>query len=573
MDDRPEFLNVLDDDARKMLEAEAEWLSLAAGQTLFSIGEPADALYLLISGSLGIYVPGVADAQQLVAIVRHGETVGEMGILSNQPRSASVVAIRDCDLMRLSQAKFNQLLKHQPKMMASLNRILVHRLRQSMHGSHNLLEPKTVALLPCNADVDVAPVALELAKRLKDQGLRIKILDKSNANHSGKWFTEQEDAYDHVVLCAQHGDDDWIGTCCRQADRILIVAVADQQATTDLPQDFMAQRAAHQLLDLVLLHETSRQPNGTGKWYGSLPVNRHFHIRKNHNEDWERLARVIGGRGIGLVLSGGGARAYAHIGVMRAFQDANIPIDFLGGCSMGAIIAAGLAVGWTIDELTEKIRRTFVDTNPLSDYALPIISLVRGRKVERLLRENFGDTEIPDAWLPFYCVSSNLTTAKTVVHNRGDLVSALRASIALPGILPPVITDDGVLADGAVISNLPVDVMRSLHRGPIAAIDVARDLALDPEWLRAEIDTVSIRRLLRPPIISVLMRAGTVSGEQQTRQQASDADLVIEPPLGKIEIRDWKAFNQAIDIGYEHTADILKNCSGKLHQRRRVTII
>ncbi|MDH3741856.1 MAG: patatin-like phospholipase family protein [Hyphomicrobiales bacterium] len=573
MDERPEFLNVLDDDARKMLEAEAEWLSLAAGQTLFSMGEPADALYLLLAGSLGVYVPGVADAQRLVAIIRHGETVGEMGILSNQPRSASVVAIRDCDLMRLSQAKFNQLLKHQPEMMAGLNRILVHRLRQSMHGSHNLLEPKTVALLPCNGDVDVTPVARELVGRLKDQGLRTKVLDKSNADHSSKWFTEQEDAYDHVVLCAQHGDDNWMRTCCRQGDRILIVAAADQPAAADLPQEFMAQRAAHQLLDLVLLHGSSRQPDGTGKWYDALPVNRHFHIRKDHNEDWERLARVIGGRGVGLVLSGGGARAYAHIGAIRAFHDANVPIDFVGGCSMGAIIGAGLAVGWSVDELTERTRRTFVDSNPLSDYSLPIISLVRGHKVERLLRENLGNIEIPDAWLPFYCVSSNLTTAKSVVHNRGDLVSALRASIALPGILPPVITDDGVLADGALISNLPVDVMRSLHRGSIAAVDVARDLALDPDWLRGEINTSSIRRLLRPPIISVLMRAGTVSGEQQTRQQASDADLVIEPPLGNIEIRDWKAFNQAIDIGYEHTARVLSECSSKLHQRRRIAVI
>ena len=556
-----------------MLETEAEWLSLAAGQTLFAMGEPADALYLLLSGSLGAYVPNDSGAQQLVAIIRHGETVGEMGIIANQPRSATVVAIRDCDLMKLSQAKFDQLLKHQPDLMAGLNRLLVHRLRQSMHGSGNLLEPKTVALLAHSDDIDVNRVATELTNRLDAHGLRTKVLGKSDVDQTSQWFTEQEDAYDHVLMCADVRDESWIQMCARQADRILIVAKAGQPATGNLPRKVLAQRAAHQLLDLVLLHDTDKQPNGTGEWLKMFPVNRHFHVRAGNQSDWDRLARVIGGRGVGLVLSGGGARAYAHIGVIRAFQDAGIPIDFFGGSSMGAIIASGMAIGWSVDELTERIRHTFVESNPLSDYALPIISLVRGHKVERLLKENFGDIEMPDAWRPLFSVSSNLTNAKVVVHNQGNLVSALRASIALPGILPPVITDDGVLADGAVINNLPVDIMRGVHRGPIAAIDVTRDLALDPEWLRNEMKITSIRSFIRPPIISLLMRAGTLTGEQQTRRQASDADLIIVPPLGDIEIRDWKAFDQSIEIGYKFASEALQKDGFRLLQKRRVTVV
>ena len=457
--------------------------------------------------------------------------------------------------------------------MTGLNRLLVHRLRQALHGSHQTLEPKTVALLPCTSDVDVEPVARALIDRLSRQGLRTKIVGESDAKQSSAWFTEQEDRHDHVFLCADPRNTGWIRICARQADRILIVAEAGAEITSELPQDLLQQRAAHQLLDLVLLHRGSpAQATQTGRWLERLPVNRHFHVRETNNEDWERLARIIGGRGVGLVLSGGGARAYAHIGVLRAFTEADVPVDFYGGCSMGAIIAAAAAVGWDIDELTERIRETFVKSNPLSDYSLPIISLVRGKKVERLLRENFGDIEMPDAWCPLYCVSSNLTTAKVLVHNRGDLVDALRASIALPGILPPVITDEGVLADGAVINNLPVDVMRALHRGPIAVVDVARDLALDPDWLRNEVDTMSIRQMLRPPIISVLMRAGTVTGEEQSRQQARDADLVIEPPLGDIDIRDWKAFDHAVSIGYEHGSKVLEHEGHRLRRRRRVVV-
>ena len=313
------------------------------------------------------------------------------------------------------------------------------------------------------------PVAQELMQRLRRQGLNAVIVEEDQAGQTTKWFTEQEDAHDHVLLCASSSSESWIRVCARQADRILIVSPADADATTNLPGELLAQRAQHQLLDLVLLYQDSKEPSASGKWLAKVPVNRHFHIHLDNDADWNRLARVIGGRGVGLVLSGGGARAYAHIGVLQAIEEAGIDIDFYGGCSMGGIIAACRAVGWSVPELTDRIRRTFVETNPLSDYSLPIISLVKGDKVERLLTEHFGALEIPDTWMPFFCVSSNLTTAKAVVHKTGNLVQALRASIALPGILPPMITDEGVLADGAVISNLPVDAMRSIHRGPIAA--------------------------------------------------------------------------------------------------------
>ncbi len=573
MHERHDFLNALGPVARKAIEKEAEWLSLAAGQTLFKTGEPGDALYLVLSGSLGVYVPNASGGLRLAAIIPHGETVGEMGVISDQPRSANVVAIRDCDLMQLKKARFDYLLKQQPELMAGMIRLLVHRLRQALHGSHDLLEPKTVALLPCAAHVDVAPVANELARRLAKRRLRTKIIDKRDATQSSAWFTAQEDNHDHVLLCADAGNDAWIRVCARQADRILIVAPAGQPVASDLPQDLLAQRATHQLLDLVLLHgDQTDRPAGTDQWLRRLPVNRHFHVRENCSEDWNRLARVIGGHGVGLVLGGGGARAYAHVGVLKAFKEAGIAIDFFGGCSMGAIIAAGAAVGWDIDELTMRIRETFVKSNPLSDYSLPIISLVRGNKVEMLLRENFGSIEIPDTWRPFYCVSSNLTTANVKVHDREDLVDALRASIALPGILPPIIADEGVLADGAVINNLPVDVMRGLHRGPIAVVDVARDLALDPVWLRNELNSSWIRRMLRPPIIPVLMRAGTVTGDEQSRQQADEADLVIEPPLGKIDLRDWKAFDETVEIGYQHAAESLRKHGKRLRQRRRVVV-
>jgi NTE family protein len=170
-------------------------------------------------------------------------------------------------------------------------------------------------------------------------------------------------------------------------------------------------------------------------------------------------------------------------------------------------------------------------------------------------------------------VSANLTTGRAKVHRAGRVSDALRASIALPGILPPVITPDGVLADGAVIDNLPVAVMRGMHRGVVVAVDVARDLALDPEWLRREVSQSPLGRLLRPPIIPILMRAGTISSDEQNRRQSELADLIIQPPLGDIDLRDWKAFDRTVEIGYRHTREVLAGTPDALKTHLRVPAV
>ena len=199
----------------------------------------------------------------------------------------------------------------------------------------------------------------------------------------------------------------------------------------------------------------------------------------------------------------------------------------------------------------------------MSDYSLPLFGLVRGKKVERLLKEHFGDILISDLWRLFFCVSSNLTSAEVEVHRRGLVAEVLRSTISLPGILPPVSTPTGVLVDGGVMDNLPVDVMRSLNNGPVIAVDVARDLAITPRWLEQMHSANFVSRLLRPPLISILMRSGTVANEFENRQQLSNADLAIVPHLGEIDIRNWTAFDRAVDLGYRAALEALQTDEAK----------
>ncbi|HRD28173.1 MAG TPA: patatin-like phospholipase family protein, partial [Caulobacter sp.] len=267
-----------------------------------------------------------------------------------------------------------------------------------------------------------------------------------------------------------------------------------------------------------------------------------------------RMARVLTGRSVGLVLSGGGARAYAHIGAIQALRERGVPIDFVGGASMGAIVAAGVAMGWDEAEMDRRIRDAFVDSSPLDDVAFPLIAMTHGEKVRGRLREHFGDSQIADLWLPFFCVSSNLTTGAYHLHRRGPLRHALRASIALPGVMPPAIDNNNVLVDGAVMKNFPSDVMRATQLGPIVGVDVTRGRSITADDVARP---SSVWRWLLsgdwrkgPPIVALLMRAATVSTGRDLLAAREATDLLILPKVDGVDIRDWKAFEPAVDAGY-----------------------
>jgi NTE family protein len=557
------LLDALGARGRAAIERESDLLAIPAGHILFEQGDKGDDLFILRSGSLGVYMPQPSGHLRLLALIRSGETAGEMAVISGEPRSATVIAIRDSELLRLSKEKFDRLIKGKPTLLEGLNRLLVQRLRQVSTGEQPALDPKFVAFLPTSSRIDASEIAHELGSRLSAQGHRVKLVGPEASKQSSEWFNALEAEYDQIFFCGSLENVAWNRLCARQSDRMFVLADADH-IETELPEDLLAQRGAHQLLDLIILHaETGARSSSTTRWLERLPVNRHFHLRRDKPADWDRIGRMITGSGVGLVLSGGGARAFAQIGVLRALDEANIPIDAIGGTSMGGILAAGYALEWGVDEITERVHDAFVQTNPLSDVTLPLIGLVKGRKVERLLEENFGGSEIPDLWRPFFCVSSDLTSADIHVHARGNLAQALRATIALPGILPPIVGKSSVLVDGAVINNLPVDVMRSIHQGPIMAVDVARDRSMTPDMLSVEPQNAFFEQLRRPPIVSILMRSGTLTGQLQNSEQARAANLLLEPPLGEIDIRDWQAFDQAVEIGYRHASEVLAH-SGHL---------
>ncbi|HEX7967699.1 MAG TPA: patatin-like phospholipase family protein [Stellaceae bacterium] len=554
----PSILDGLDADARVALEGEVEWLCLPGGQILFAAGDPPDALYLVLAGALAVIAGKPAEHGTMLAQIHVGETVGEMGVLSDRPRTATVVALRDASLLRIGKPAFEKLTRLHPGAMLRLVAQLVDWLEQTTQGTRALFVPKTLGLMPLDAEVPGAALAERLAASITAMGLKVQVLDETALRRTEEYFHAVESAHDLTIYRGTTGKTAWGQLCIRRADRMLLLAAAGPSPRDDLPTLAAGPRWPWRLAELVLLQDEGGARRPAAPWLARLSVQGHYHVRAHSQADIARLARCVTGRAVGLVLSGGGARGFGHIGVVRALRASGIPLDLLGGTSIGALIAAGAALEWDDAEFDDRMRRAFVDSNPLDDYALPLVALTKGRKVTARLREHFGESRVEDLWRPYFCVASNLTTGAVAVLRQGVLWRALRASIAIPGLLPPVIENGAVLSDGAVLNNLPADIMATRRRGPVIGVDVTHYRTLVRQeggrrhWLYRLLVGGDDRG---PGIATMLMAAANLGSDAQTRLSRAHVDALLEPPLEAIGIRDWRAYDQAVAAGYRHAME------------------
>ncbi|UAL08973.1 patatin-like phospholipase family protein [Caulobacter segnis] len=540
--------------ARERRTGAAAWFSLPGGATLFEPGEDADHLYFLKTGRLGAFRKEEGQEPQFLGVIRPGEPAGEMALVGGTPHSANMVALRDSEVLALPREDFFEAAEEDPTVMLELSRLMIRRARQAQTQAA-IGDPSVFGFIAVEPGAAIRPIVERLARCIESLGYSATVEGGESLLAPTEWFSNVEREHDFVLYVAEADETAWKHVVGRQVDRLFRVGRGDRAPPAAVPTYASGPLQAQRLVDLILLQSASlARPSGSAAWMEATQAARLFHLRENGVADLQRLARVLTGQSVGLVLSGGGARAYAHIGAIQAMRERGIPIDFVGGASMGGIVAAGIAMGWDDGELEDRIRRAFVDSSPLDDIAFPMIAMTRGEKVKARLDEHFGTVDISDLWLPFFCVSSNLTSGAYHLHRTGDLQTALRASISLPGVLPPATEKGQVLVDGAVMKNFPADVMRSFQLGPIVGVDVTRgrsitsDDIVAPPSLWSWILSGEWRK--GPPIVALLMRAATVTTGRDLAAAREATDVLITPKLEGIDIRDWRAFEPAVKAGY-----------------------
>jgi CRP-like cAMP-binding protein/predicted acylesterase/phospholipase RssA len=570
----------LDSAALREFDLDSNWMRVTGGQTLFSQGDAPDYLYVVVRGRLEVVVAGENGEQKVVGHIGPGALVGEVAFLSGEPRTATVRTIRDSELVRVSQEALRRFLEHHPAGALEMLRGLARRIRPAAAAPrHALLS--SIAVIPAGpqqlpldwtarfADVlsSVGGPTLLVNRRRIDEHFHgdVSSLDDDLARwRVDQWVHDQADRFRYVVFECDATSSAWTELCLRQADLILIVATAGAEPRPSEMHTrlFGSLGARSATTELVLLHsEGTARPTGTARWLSVFPVTRHHHVRVDRVEDYRRVARFIAGTSISLAFSGGGARALGHIGVVKALRKSGVPVDAVAGVSAGCFAPAFYAMGHD-HESTMAISHDSVGSyNPLREATIPIVSFLSGRKSVDMLRRMF-DVEIEDLWIPFCCLSANLTRAALVIHDRGPLWRAVRASTSVPGVAPPVCVGGELLVDGGVLNNLPADVMRERYGGTVIAVDVslavdlktdARELLSMSGWpmVWARFNPLAKKSDL-PHIFEILTRTATLSSVHHGETIAKNADYYLRLPVEGVPTFDWKAGPALIDRCYEY---------------------
>lgn len=568
------------------LESMSEWMFLKGGKAVDM--DAGDGLYIVISGKLIIEYENNMDRRAGGREAASGDCIWPAAFITDKNKGFRVAATRDSFLLKYSANIAGDIIAKYPYMLPELLKSGTMHVGQTAFKRVGVMTRCTFTLIPLGDNNRASYFAKRLSQamntigsaRFVDSSTIISELFMPGKMNAGPedledeqidaWFEKNERENAFILFFAGKSGSKWTRKCASLAD--CVVFIVDETITPEsfdidawLPPIMTTGNSA--ATAMVFLHEDSSVfPRNTKDWIGGGRIQTHLHIRNKEDGDYKRCARILTNNAICLVMSGGGARGYAHIGVIRALEQSGIAVDMVGGASIGAVIGSGLALGMNSYQIEEFIETHFVRRNPLGDYTLPIVSLIKGKNLDRVHRIGIEELCIEDLWINYFCITSNLSKHTEGVHDRGLAWKAIRASTSIPGFLPPVLINNEIHVDGGLVNNFPVDRMRERSGGLI----IASDASHEKERVIRRMQYPSARSMLwrminplekrrrAPHIIEIVMRSMAISATIKKESVKDYADLYINPPIGKFGILEMKRAKQIIDVGYAHGLQVIR---------------
>nr|XP_036221465.1 neuropathy target esterase sws isoform X1 [Bactrocera oleae] len=595
-----------------------DWVFLESGRAVYRQEENSDSTYIVLSGRMRSVITQASGKKEIIGEYGKGDLVGLVEMITETCRTTTVMAVRDSELAKLPEGLFNAIKLRYPIVVTKLISLLSHRIlgtMQTRHGSTaapleaNPVTHKysTVALVPVSDDVPLTAFTYELyhslcaigpTLRLTSEVVRkqlgMHIFEPSNEYRMTSWLAQQEDRNTITLYQCDSSLSAWTQRCMRQADVVLIVGLGDHAPTVGKFEREIDRLAMRTQKELVLLyHESSNsKPKNTLQWLNVRPwVTKHHHLQcpkrmftrksqyrindlysrvlmsePNMHSDCSRLARWLTGNSIGLVLGGGGARGAAHIGMLKAIQEAGIPIDMVGGVSIGALMGALWCSDRSVTTVTQKAREWSKKMTKwflqLLDLTYPITSMFSGREFNKTIRDTFGDVAIEDLWIPYFTLTTDITASCHRIHTNGSLWRYIRSSMSLSGYMPPLCDpkDGHLLLDGGYVNNLPADVMHNLGAAHIIAIDVGSQDDMDLTnygddlsgwWLLYKKWNPFTTPVKVPDLPDIQSRLAYVSCVRQLEEvKNSEYCEYIRPPIDKYKTLAFGSFDEIRDVGY-----------------------
>ena len=544
----------IDDEQLDRLTSSVERQHIRAHEWLFQLGDPSDAIYVIDSGRFA----AVGADGQVIREMARGDSIGELGLIAGEPRSAGVQALRDGVVWRIAAETFTAVLQTTPQLQSAMLRVMARMLRESR--SVNVSRAPRVVGIISTGDAVAAPIVDAIATRLRPHGktavlappvettCAVDDYDDLVEAFSGR-LDDAERTNDWVLVSADKGSGElWRQYVVAQSDRLVVLV--DKRHPGHAPREALLGPATEVPVHLVTMTE---RPDPS--WWDLLqPVSHHG----ADDGGIAALARRIAGRSLGLVLAGGGARGLAHFGVYEELTRAGVVIDRFGGTSAGAIAAAIFALGLEAPEATESARKYMAQTSPLGDYTLPAVALTRGGRVSRLVGRFFGDVLIEHLPKGFFAIATDMITGEQIIHRRGPLALAVRSSISIPGLIPPVQVGERLLIDGGLLNNLPADVMCEDRDGEVICVDLRNPFVPSKDFgpLPSAVQPPAfLRRLLTgtdaalPPLQETLLRTVELASSKVNLLELPRIAGIVEPDISTIGPLDFKMIDVALEAG------------------------
>jgi len=558
---------------RAKLAAEFETLTLKRGDVLVRQGETADALFVVVSGRFAVMVAGRKAA---LSEIGAGQPVGEIAFFTGGERTATVTALRDSLVLKLSRAEFDQVSAKNPAIWRALTSTLARRLAASNSASAVPPDPRprTIALIRAGSGT-IPPQFIRLLVSVFTAESKVRLVGRREARDTlaaGTPFegpeaiqalNALETTSDYVIFFTDNEPTPWSEKAIRQADLILLVGMHGSDPALNPLEKLAAEFVPADARRLVLLHPKHGLVKGTARWLAERKVNMHHHVALDGKGDVERLFRFINGTALGLVACGGGAFCAAHVGLYKALLEQGVTFDIMGGTSAGSAFTAAFALGRDPDSVDDWVHEIFVTNGAMRKYTLPRYSLLDHTHFDRQLSKHFTGIDIEDLWIPYFAVSTNLSSYELHKHRRGDIWHAVRASGSIPVVLPPFYTADGhMLVDGCLLDNVPIRTMHELKSGPNILVsfsvpDLERfDVDYSALPSRGDLFWRSVNPLRRhelpqaPGLTTVLMRS-LMANRQDFRRSMGPDDLLLMPPCPvDMGILDWHRHTELVEMTY-----------------------
>jgi predicted acylesterase/phospholipase RssA/CRP-like cAMP-binding protein len=559
----------LSDEMRAELVSRGTPVFVRAGSWLFREGEPGHSLYVLITGRLEVMVEGPEPA--VIRVLGRGDVLGELALLTESPRSASVRAIRDSELLKLEREDFHSLLESEPVFVRALTRSLGEQLRDSRGRSIDTPPiPASIAIVPLHGGLPTRALAEQIVAEI-GRWRSVSQFDRPAGPEPPRellasMLDNHERQAEQVVMVAEQPGvaEPWTEFCLHQADRVLALT------SERMPPGWKPLDSTLTGCDVVYCSQATHNVE-TIAWHEAL-IPRATHLLSldgRFQAGARRIGRRLTGRSVGVVLSGGGARGLAHVGVLEELVAAGVQIDRVAGTSMGSFIGAQFASDGGAARIRDRCEEELVLRNPWSDYTIPLVAATRGRRLREMLARVFGARQIQDLQLPYFCVSADLIMSELFVHDRGPVAVGVAASMCIPGGAPPLLMERRVLVDGGLFDNLPVETMSSFGEGPIIAVDVTAQYSPPTPSIGGR---PRIRRLraaaraaivgdtaIRPGLHETMFRSIVLGSRDTTEEAKRHADLVINPETSSIALLAFKELDRACELGREAARSALES--------------